>query len=450
MVPQMDAEAREAEALRDINRLVYLAPSQGGLMDQRTDIVYYFNNQTCTPGDTILANGNSGSLFGWGPNCFLKLVWTVTNSAGAAGSINFGYGSIMNLIKEIRLTHSSGEVLEYIQNANLLAAIKTRYETSSDDQIKLSALLGGVDTTAAGSTYGGGFVFDLNTFASIAAGGTSQVFVAAASSSTFTSLIPMSYLLGTFARCDQYIPPPVLAGSTLQIVLAPAAEAYSVSAATMSVSLIRPSLIYDTSKAYDTVMRSILNDQSSMDGLQFVYSTYFNTYITTSTSSVNFQIQQAATITENVFAVFRPATAAGSTLTTFLPLAQSYQWRIASDFKPQQSVNIGVINATPTTAESYMQMLKTFETGLHSYSTPVGYGAGLSIYGYNTFGAAYGTTLERTACGLSLTGLPTNNMSLLNFEATFFAAPGAPVRVDVFLKYVRVVNTRGNSATVDK
>lgn len=448
-----EVKAKEAEALRDINRVVYIMPSQGGLMESRTDIVYYFNNQTCTPGDTILANGNSGASFIWGPNCFLKLQWTVANSAGAVGNLNFGYGSIMNLIKEIRLTHSSGEVLEYIQNVNLLAAIKSRWETSADDQVKLSTLLGGVDQTNTGSRYAGGFVYGINAQSGITATNVSQVFVEAASSVTFTSMIPMSYLLGCFNRTDQYIPPALLAGSTLQITLAPAAEAYTASAATISISTIRPSLVYDSAKAYDVTLRSILNEQSSMDGLQFLYSTYFNTYMTSSTSSVNFNVQQAATITESAFALFRPSTATGSSLCTFLPTPTAYQWRIASDFKPQQMVQISSNtvggNAFAQSAEAYMQTLKTFETGLHSYSTPVGFGAGVSMYEFNNFAAAYGTTLERTACGLSLTGVPTNNASLLNFEATT-AVPVGANRVDIFLKYVRVVNLRGAGAVVDR
>lgn len=454
-----EAKARETEALRDINRLVYLMPSQAGLFEQRTDKIYYFNNQTCLPGDTILANGNSGSDFLWGPNCYLKLQWTVTNTAAAVGNLNFGYGSIMNLIKEIRITHVSGEVLEYIQNVNLIANFRTRWGTSRSDQAKLDTLLGGVDQTITGSQYAGGFVYDINTQAGISATNQSIVYVPALAAgvssgiSTFTSMIPMSYLSGLFDRTDQFCPPALLSGSTIQIVLAPANEAYTASAATISITQIRPSFVYDSSKAFDAATRAVINDQSSYDGLQFVYSTYFNTYITSATNSVNFNIQQAATVTNYVVALFRPSVATGATLCTFQPTPTQYQWRIASDYKPQAPVVVNSFSLTlagaqiPQSSEAYMQTLKTFETGLHSYSTEVGHGANISIYEFNNHAAGYGTTLERSACGLSLTGLPTNNASLLNFDSL---KPVQTDRVDVFLSYIRVANLRGAGAIVDR
>jgi len=449
-----EMKMRETKALLDINRMVYLMPSMAGLMDQRTDIYYFFNNQTCTPGDTILANGNSSSYFLWGPACFLKLQWTVTNTAAAAvNSISFGYGSIMNMIKEIRITHSSGEVMEYIQNVNVLAAAKTRWGTCYDDQIKLNALLGGVDTTAAGSSYGGGIAFGFgpNQNPPLPAGQVSQVFVAAASSVQFTSLIPMSYIAGIFDRTDQYIPPSLLAGSTIQIVMTTSSDAYTSSAAgagTATITEIRPSFIYDCARAFDSATRVILNEQSSEDGLQYVYSTYFNTYINSNTSSVNFDVQQAASVTENVFAVFRPAAAiTGASLATFVPAPNQYQWRIGADFKPQAILNIPNIGGVPQSAEPLMQSLKTWESGLHQYSTEVGYGASVSLLEFNTFAALYGTSLERTACGLSLTGVPTNNACLLNFAAQKDAVAH---RIDIFLRYLRCANLRGAGVVIDR
>ena len=453
-----EAKAKEVEALRDINRMTYLMPSQAGLIEQRTDKIFFFNNQTCAPGDTILANGNSGADSLWGPNCYLKLVWTVTNTAAAVGNIDFGFGSIMNIIKEIRLTHVSGELLEYIQNVNLIANIRARYDTSADDQIKLNALLGGVDVTATGSSYGGGFVFGQNALP-VPATYRSQVFVPALAVgvstgiSTFESMIPLGYLLGCFDRRDQMIPAGLLAGSTLQIQMATAAETYTASAATIAITSIRPSLVYDSAKPFDAANRAILNEQSSMDGLQFVYSTYFNTFNNATTNSVNFDVQQAASVTEHVLAVFRPMTATGNTLCTFTATPTQYQWRLAADYKPLQPVVIPSFSLTiagaqiPQSAEAYYQALKTFEAGLHSYSTPVGGGAAVSIVEFNAYAALYGTTLERCACGLSLTGLPTNNAALLNFSAL---KPVQNDRVDVFLKYVRVANLRGQNAVVDR
>jgi hypothetical protein len=446
---------KEVEALRDINRMVYIMPSQAGIMELRTYKTYTFNNQTCMPGDTILLNGNSGSDFIWAPNSYLRLQWTVTSTDAAVQNITFGYGSIMNLIQEIRIIHSSGEVLEYIQNINLAASNRTRWETSYDDQIKLNALLGGVDTSAplVGSALGGGFVFggvidplDLST--------QSTVYVPAGGSSTFVSLIPMSYLSGIFSRTDQYIPPGLLAGSTIQLILNNAATTYFPSAGTIAISNIRPTILYDSAKAYDAATRAILNEQSSESGLQYVYSTLFNTYTNSATSAINFDIQQSASITEKIWAVFRviappvgPIT--GANLCTFTPQVSQYQFRIASDFKPQQPVVIppavGVVAAQ--SAEAYMQTLQTFETGLHSYATPVGNGASVSLAEFNTYAAVYGTTLERTACGLSLTGVPTNNASLLNINANI---GGVNTRCDVFLQYVRVANLRGSGCIVDR
>ncbi len=485
---------REIELLRGVNKLTYLPPSMAGLIQTRTNKSYPFSNQIAGWGQTVIMNNNTGNDHCYGPNCFLRLAWTVPagDAAAAAGgyTMDFGYGSIMNCIREVILTHSSGQVLEQINYTNILAAIKTRYYTSVDDQEKLNSLLGGTDSridasppVATAATYNsdlaGGFIANPVLFTN--AGGnavnvakvgnqtTSRVSVVAAGAgnpvaTTYVSMIPMSYLLGVFDRKDQLIPASLLAGSTLQIRFETqnSAASYTTYAGVVNAGAqtffagvtFQPSVVYDSCQLFDDVSRAILQEQASVDGLQFTYSTYFPIQQSFNGTGVNFDVQCSASVTQDVIAVVSDtitnATTSGNLNFLFPNIWSQYQWRIASDYKPQQPVTIP---GQFICSEAYQYALGTWQDGLHAYDNvdQPNSGSSMTLYQYGTFAALLGTTLERSPVGLQLTGVPTNNAALLNLSATK-TAPAAfhAHNITVFLHYLRVANTRGGSVTVDR
>lgn len=460
---------REIELLRGANKLTYLSPTMPGLMSQRTTKTYPFSNQVASWGQTIIMNNNTGDDFLYGPNCYLRLAWTVPAFVGGVGDnviMNFGYGSIMNVIREVVLTHSSGQVLEQINYSNVLSAIKTRYYTSADDQAKLSSLLGWYESTTPvtpnrTATAGG---FTITTPGGPATSGVSQVVMTQnAPTITYVSMIPMSYLFGVFDRRDQLIPPSLIAGSTIQIrfetvenaatFTGAGAQTAATSKAFYSGISFSPSVVYDSCRSFDDVQRAILQEQASMDGLQFSYSTVFPIQQNFGGTGVNFDVQYSASVTQAVMAVAAvvPAVNSGADNFTFPDVWSQYQWRIASDYKPFQPVVTpsDAAFANPQVAETYQYALSTWQSVVHTYDNvdePTG-GVAIAIPDFKTFACLLGTTLERSPVGLQLTGVPTNNSSLINLNAT---KTNAAHNVTVFLHYLRVANLRGGSCAVDR
>lgn len=452
----MEAEfrMREAQALRDVNRVIWDAPSQPAIISARTTKTFQFQVQTAGLGDTLLATIQSGDEMLWGPNCYLKIKWDLVG-AGGAGTLDFGtMGSVFNFFDQIFLDHSSGEPLEQIQYLGVLANVKARYNTSSVDQLKLSSLLGAIDKVTATAAFAGGFTFGIPLTATYTADAQNIVNVANGDTGKYTSMIPLSYLLGTFDRVDQYIPPGYLAGANLRIILAQSANVGTYVNCSIP-STMRPTLVLDCSKLYDSAYRAILDEQSSEEGIQFSYTTWFSMFSISNNTNFSIDINQSASVTEKVFFVLRKGVPTnGVQAYTFYDNVSQYQWRIAAEQKPQQPVliTIGAAGgAEPQSAEAYYHTLNTFESGLHSYHIAPGNGVGVGLHDFAHGCAVYGTTLERSACGLSLTGGPTNNSNPLHLDITTIDVPdGVSQAALVYVSYLRVAFVHGRNVTVNK
>jgi hypothetical protein len=264
-------------------------------------------------------------------------------------------------------------------------------------------------------------------------------------------MIPLSYLLGIFNRRDQMIPPSLIAGATMQINFAPQSESTSYAdnpgAAIFAATTFKPTLIFDSCRVFDDVQRAILQESASLSGLQFCYETFFASRQSFPGANVDFNVQYAASLTSNVSAVATPTNLPneGANAFTMLGALTQFQWRIASDYKPQQPVTIADLDHP---AEAYHYALQTWEAGLHEYDVvdcPTS-GSNVTLTQFKSLAGLYGTTLERSPVGLQLTGLPTNNSSLLNFSAT----KAGEHNITIFLKYLRVVDCRGGNATVSR
>jgi hypothetical protein len=248
--------------LRELNRLVYLRPDNGSLVNQRTMKTYNFTNSTYSPGQTAQAIINSGNDAIWGPSSYLRVEFTKTGGT-------FGNGSIANLFRNVRLTHRSGEVLEYIQDSNVLSQILRRWTVSTEQSPKLDSMIDVPDADA-----------------------------------TYVRTVPLWLLLGVFNDQEQYIPPAFLAGAKLECDL----ETDAVMLATAgTITNIKLELVLDSAQVYDSVQKQLLDEQAdvSKSGLQYSYSTWFSTKNDFKGDSVNFDIQQSASVTEQVCAVAR-------------------------------------------------------------------------------------------------------------------------------------------------
>jgi len=449
MQDERKAQMKESSImeLREVNRMMYLRPDNGSLVDKRTHKEYNFSNLSYTPGSLGQCIIQSAADAVWGPSSYLKMKVRFSNSAEAIANITVGKnGSLAsNLIESMRLTHRSGEIIEFIDNYNLLASIIKTWNTDAEDSKKLDSLLGG----------GIGVLGDVKTYeVPAAAGGNSGIL-------TVDLIFPLWLLCGCFNNKDQYIPPNFLAGSKLELKFASNLVTFA-SAVPATVAIqIEPSIVLDSAKVYDSVAAQLLDQQSDVarSGLQFTYSTWFNNSSSTSTTQINVDVQQSASITQKVLCVLRRndeiAANDRDSFQTESALAD-YQWRLGSTYYPQARVQLG----PKQQSEAYMQSLIAWDSAPCQYQGHKSEGnCDVSLTDFqvdhaeaaadaNSVSPHYATTLEKSGVGLTLTGEPTNNSRSLNFSATCKDAQARDVQI--FLMYTRIANIMGQNLVVDR
>ena len=423
----------DAMALRHANCLVYAKPDDGSLVNKRTLKQYQFTTGAYTLGQTAQCIIQSGGDAVWGPSSYVRIEYT------AVDAINWGVGSIMNIFKNVRLTHRSGEVLEYIQNANLLAQLKTWWHTTMEDRVKLQGMIH-QSQLATVATALGEFVpapsIDLAT-------------------GKFVACVPLSYLLGVFDNQSQYIPPNFLSGAKLELELESAVIAYKGAVASQPAGYTF-TLMLDSAQIHDDVEKQLIDEQADVagSGIQFTYSTYFNSYNTFANSGVNFDVQQSASKTQKAIAAIRAtasltggaAQAADSFLTK--STAVSYQWRLGSQYFPQQILKLP--DPVSGQQEAYAISQQAWQDFPHQFQGKLVGGVALGYGGFSIAtnqAACYATTLEKSASGLQLSGEPTNNSRILNLNMEKDAVSD---QIDVYLQYYRVANVMGQNLIVDR
>lgn len=411
--------------LRTLNAMQYLRPSNGCLTERRTLKSSNFTNASYGWGQTMSWISQSGGDAVWGPSSFLRLEYDNDATADA----DWGVAGVLAICRNARLTHSSGEQLEYISNVNLLASERLKYETSRDDYDKIKGMLR-IGTTEAKST-------------------------------TQVAIIPLSYLFGLFDNQEQYIPPSFLGGAKIEIDLMSKVGGTTTGTAVLT---FKPTIVLDSCQLYDAVQKQLLDEQSDTEnsGLQFHYKTFFNTQATVAVQSINFDVQQSASLACRAFACVRHSDqveVGGKDNNNFQPAVLSYQYRLGSAYFPQQIIRNPSFKVQ---TESYALALQSVGAIPHQYVAKQVKDAGISYAEYTdeSKGSAkdvegrvpvYATSLEMSANGLALSGSSTNNSRLLNFSAQLDdPSAGKSWNVNVFLEYVRLANIMHNNLIVDR
>lgn len=466
----------EVEALREANALTYVRPSNISLIDRRIFKSYNFSSNSYELGSTFQLISNSGGDSVYGPSSYLRLEYTCTVD------LDFGSGSILNLFKSIRLTHRSGEILEYIDNLNLLANLKRYWFLSRDDREKLDGLLGTKISTA---------VYNAPVAPPTASTNNTQ-YTNIPGAGTHVAIIPMSMLCGLFGNVGQMMPASLCAGMKLELELAPILQISTNNTGVVGAQItnMKPTLVLDSASLFDIVNKQLLSEQADVDqsGIQFTYVTYFNTNAITNSNAINIDVQQSASLTSHVIAAVRDNVLLNSaenkadSFKTIAPLNKA-QWRLGSLYLPQQIITVPAgANWSYTQKNSqewYSLGLVASEAYVREFHKAAGGAAclryqsienaltDLSLNSWEYGKPIYAMSLEKSPVGLQMTGEPTNNSRILNFngqidvtagENNAFAAPLrnptnydlTSVRVDIFMCYVRVANLMGDNCVVDR
>jgi hypothetical protein len=394
--------------------------------------------------------------------------------------MNFGTGSILNIFKSIRLTHRSGEILEQIDGLNVLANASRFWKYSQEDRKKLDGLLNNSVAQGSGEI----------SYANLQPDG------------THVAVIPLSLLCGVFGNENQYCPATLVAGMKIELELAPISEISTdpVGSVTMTISAMKPTLVLDTAQLYDVVNKQLLEEQTQVDrsGLQFSYMTYFGTSqdMVAGATSINYDIQQSASLVHKIVTIVRDNQKLKGSGANSKPADKydciapfdTWQYRLGSLYWPQQAIRAPGANwdtVQKNSKEAYALSLNGWMAGVDEFHKSAGGEASVTfsdkieavIQGgqWVSGKAMYAFTGEKSACGLELTGEPTNNSRILNFNASLtsllssangglgiaYPANGTVtpsvyydlaggLKVNIYLQYLRVANLMGDNCVVDR
>jgi hypothetical protein len=449
----------EVEALRAANGLTYVRPSNMALVDRRVMKSYNFSSNVYELGSTMQMILNSGGDALWPPSCYLRLEYT------ASSDLDFGASSVLALIKAVRFTHRSGEILEYIDNVNLLSNLRVYWEHSTDDYRKISGMLG----------------FEgVNRYQNKPVAGVN------------VACIPMSLISGLFSNTDQYMPPALTAGMKIELELAPNQFITVKSKTTPQITNIKPTLVCDSAQLFDVVNKQMLSEMADVDqsGLQYVYNTFFNSYVVTGAggSSINLDVQQSCSLVNKIIGITRDnnmitSTLDGADANLYIQPFTNFQYRLGSLYWPQQIIKVPSNGTWDSTQENskewYTLSLMAFQAYVDEFHKAAGKAACIQFYDYgydatnqsfDSGSACISFSGEKSASGLTLTGEPTNNSRILNASGTieYLAGSGnafplagtvdpavkynlsGGVRFDTFLGYTRVANLMGDNCVVDR
>lgn len=274
-------------ALLQVNKLLYKIPPSLSIASQRRYVDVYPQQRSYQNGETIVATFSSGTQFVDMKRSYLIL--DVKASGGTGSTIcDFGTGSVANIFEEIRVKSRSGVELTRLQGANVLIYHMQRWMCSKET-INSTLQAQGYTDAITGSTDGTGTVL----------GSTGARFI-----------FPM-YLIPCFSG-DRLIPPQLLEGAIIEIVLAQPNTAFftvATSTADMSSPVIytytapptAPSSYtvsglqfrldaYDIADAFDRR----IGQMAASQGLNLTYCEYYRNLIQQASTEFNYDVKKSA------------------------------------------------------------------------------------------------------------------------------------------------------------
>lgn len=420
--------------LMDINQLSYSPPIDGSLSNYRQGKKLLFNPSTYTPSQVAQLQINSGSDFISGATSYILLTCSVSATLAGEQTVgwNFphvdgeydGNGSAFNLFREFQISHRSGEVIDRTDQLNALVATLVEYAFDDSYRSQVAEVFG----FANGDNLNG--------------------------APARTYALPLFLCSGLFAQMA-LIPSFLIAGARINIQLETPTTALCTNGTNPSYSITDMNLVLDSVDIYDAAKRSLLSQASntSTQGLQFPYHSYFQLRKIVDGSSLNFDLNLSAAKTIQAIIKTR-VTARINALGSNSIASEGWQYstwrfRLGSLTMPQYEVNNPadsfLLSQVAFDGSPNLDLLnpKHVQNGVSylDYATP---DAGLADNGGNCVVAM---TLEKQPI-LSLSGCVTNNSQLLNFTATYSTEVNRTV--DAYIKHLRVANVMLDNVVIDR
>jgi len=405
--------SNEVQQVLFSNNLTYTLPSSSSIATNRVMKRNYFQNRNYQNDTTMICQFNTGTDFIDPINSSLNLKVKVVpgGNPGDKVSVNFGVGSVQNLIKNIRIYHRSGTTYTNTIKQNLFSVKRDRYNKSTNWFSSIGNALMGYDEDVVFSRFPDGQ--DPPTL--------EREFQ-----------IPVNLLHGFFNPLSEILIPAVMAsGLRVEIDLESARGALVNTAGTGFTNV----LSYEITDCYFNLMSTSLMDSAvaavnanaAKNSLEYLYLDLFTSTNSQSAnnSAVNIDVNKSvALLNEALTVVQSQAQLNNYTADQFATayVQGSWWYQLGSMQFPNVKID------TPLLA--YQQALITFDKmKTDDKEANINFGTFLASDGI------YSNSFERNSA-LSLSQVPCNASRSLRFELTYDEAPTVATIVTTYLEYI--------------
>lgn len=429
-----------------LNNLTYSMSPDLSVAVSRTVTSQFFQNQTHAPGSTGICILNTGSAYVNARESFLVLdiqnTSTITGSTTTGANAWFGIhgGSAANFINRLTILSRSGQVLEKIDRANQLAAIKCMYRHDKGWRESVGSAMG---ITEAATSVVGSEGLDW-------AGGSS------ATGQVIRFIIPLSHISPMFDSVETLLPSQLCSGLRFELVFETAQTAMMGVNATdnMSYEIKQCRIQTESYLLSDLVLRS-LNETSASSGLEIVIKTAHNSFGNrTGTKSLNADMGKACSRALSFILKERPYVAATAASTDHFKAfsydatnyVDEWQARVGSLYFPMSSIRAGDGKHRGSTPELFATALRSFGKLYQS----AGVSAGLTEAQYRNGCAVFAQELERSNVQ-ELSGIPLSQSRTLSVNCTWAGSSNNPsdTQIDFYLVFVSLIRVFSSNVVVE-
>ena len=409
-----DVSMDQASSDLRINNLVYQQPAALSLAVDRSLKRQFFQRSTYegSKSTTMICDWNTGTSYVNMANSYLSVKVKLTG--GATSAANFGSGSAMNFLNEVRIQSRSGTELDRLQNANLWSKFDSLYQMPSEW---------------------------LETVGSVQGFGPTRTRATDPSNTNTTTAvrfnIPLAQISPLFRplKAGQLLPPQLASGLHFEITLEDFRTAlFQKVAGITGYNLESLYFQLDTVQMTDDTQRTV-NDISANTGLEYAFNRIYTSQsqLPISQLSLSQQIRkavsQACYVTSITLSQADKVDITKDSLNAIPFNYDSFQYRLGSLYFPNQA-----ITDAQDGVEAYTIAQSTYDKMKHAYNA-----GSITIANFVSKHGILSGSFEKDT-SLDISGLPINNSRVLELNASYVAVAEA-LEVYSFLQYTSVART---------
>jgi hypothetical protein len=427
MTTEGDSEMASKMGILAINQLSYKLRPDLSVSVSKCMQKQFPQTSSSAPRETITFILNSGASYLDLRDSYLALDVKNTSVVPGTQTAYFGKygGSACNLIERLTITSRSGAVIERVDKANLLAAIRVEYMHDNAYRETGPGSSAGMELDPARYDWPVG--------------------------STVRVCIPLSMISPFVDNTESLLPAQLCSGMRFEFLLSEASDAMASSSddfgQTMNYAISNASLNLQSYLLSDVVLRT-LNQMAASSGLEVVSSTVYAAVGERSTNTINLELGKSASRALSCIYAERPKVVAidstcvvreKSSPTDYVTEAQ---FRCGSLYFPQTSIR--ATSQRTSSPELYVQALQAF----NRFRVVNTISSSASEIDYRNGSGCIAQTLERSDI-LRLSGIPLSNSRVLALSASWSISPPSPVSSVFWLNFVILVRVFSSNVVLE-